>query len=49
MSLFRRQNAKRNSTRHTPCFKRLRIESLEQKNLLAGDVAVSLAGGDLLI
>ncbi|MCG8450136.1 MAG: hypothetical protein MI725_11230, partial [Pirellulales bacterium] len=31
------------------CNRRLRFESLEQKNLLAGDVAVSLVSGNLLI
>ncbi len=44
-----RQTTRRSSSHQSSFHKRLRIEALEQKNLLAGDVAVSVFGGNLSI
>jgi|GEM_PF-5590593 len=46
---LRHRKTRQTSTLNTTSNKRLRLEPLEQKNLLAGDVAVSLVGGDLFI
>ncbi|NOZ41162.1 MAG: hypothetical protein GXP24_13185 [Planctomycetes bacterium] len=52
----RRKKAKKNYSRKSSAYKQLRMESLEQKNLLASDFAVSasdfavsVVGGDLII
>ncbi len=49
MSFLRRQKSQRSSVSRSSFSKRLRFESLEQKNLLAGDVMISVTGGNLLI
>ncbi len=47
---FPRTSLTRNESKFTYSNnKKLRMESLEQKNLLAGDVAVSVLGGDLFL
>lgn len=49
MPLFRRQKQTKNSSSSSSFNKRLRMECLEQKNLLAGDVMAAVIGGDLFI
>jgi len=49
MSFFRRQQVRKAPTPGRTLRKQLRMESLEQKNLLASDFAVSVVDGDLII
>lgn len=45
---FGRRNSRQKSMFNNSNHKQLRMESLEQKNLLAGDVTASIVGGDLI-